>query len=227
MEKNICGIEVEIIRKKIKNIYVKIDEKGEAALVLPYFVDLSDGEKFFASKIDLIMKRVYAAKSAPKSLFKDGEGVFLFGEKRTLKIEISTKAEAFESGEIFCVRAKDEQKARLCASAYLKKRLNEVAAPFFDKWEKALGVKAQSVSIRKTTSRWGSCSPNKKTIRLSLYLASFPTEIIEYVVLHELLHIIYPNHGVGFKKALDGYMPNWRSFRRFLNANGEKMRINL
>ncbi|MCS6837593.1 MAG: M48 family metallopeptidase [Bdellovibrionaceae bacterium] len=81
-------------------------------------------------------------------------------------------------------------------------------------WTTVLGVELKKVSIRRLKSLWGSCSPHNKTIRLNLCLAIYPHQFADYVILHECLHLIEPNHGPMFKSLLSKYMPHWKSIHQ-------------
>lgn len=100
--------------------------------------------------------------------------------------------------------------------AIYRKRLQEVLPSLFRKWEAALGVKCGKVSIRDTRSQWGSCSIRTKNISISVWLGAFPEECIEYVVVHELAHLLEAGHNERFYGILDRHYPVWQSCREKL-----------
>ncbi len=83
-------------------------------------------------------------------------------------------------------------------------------------WEDKTGLKCDSWHTRYMTSRWGSCIPDKKRLCFNLQLVDKPQECLEYVILHELVHLKYPGHGGDFKYELGRYMPDWKRFRSML-----------
>lgn len=85
--------------------------------------------------------------------------------------------------------------------------------PLIAAWEPIMGVKAGSVAYRNMTSRWGSCQPATGRICINVRLALYPPECLEYVVVHELCHLIERGHGPAFHKAMDTFMPDWRERR--------------
>lgn len=97
-----------------------------------------------------------------------------------------------------------------------RKRLQEVLPALFQKWEAALGVKCSKVAIRDTRTQWGSCSIRTKNISISVWLGAFPEECIEYVVVHELAHLLEAGHNERFYGILDLHYPIWRSCREKL-----------
>lgn len=101
---------------------------------------------------------------------------------------------------------------------YLQKKvvLEERLEQMIDKWEEKTGLKCSSWHTRYMTSRWGSCIPSKKRLCFNLQLADKEDGCLEYVVLHELLHLRHSGHGQGFKTDLTRYMPNWKRYSNML-----------
>lgn len=98
------------------------------------------------------------------------------------------------------------------ADAY-RKHLEEVLPLLFQKWESKLGVSCNKVTIRDTRSQWGSCGIRSKNISISVWLGAFPLECIEYVVVHELAHLLEAGHNAKFYGILDQYYPIWKKCR--------------
>lgn len=90
----------------------------------------------------------------------------------------------------------------------------EVLVP---KWEKIIGVKANQVRIKKMKTRWGSCNPRAKRIWINLELIKKPGQLLEYVVVHELVHLIEKRHDKRFKEIMHKYLPQWETYKRQLN----------
>jgi len=93
---------------------------------------------------------------------------------------------------------------------HLEEKLIEVTREFFEKWEKSLNISKNSLTIKKMKGKWGYCHTKNHDICLNLELIKKDLKFIEYVVLHELCHILVPNHGPKFKSLLNTYMPNWK-----------------
>lgn len=101
-----------------------------------------------------------------------------------------------------------------------QERLKKVLPPMFSKWEAALGVKSNKITIKDTKSQWGSCNPRTGNISISVWLGAFPDDCIEYVVVHELAHMLERGHNQRFYGILDQYYPDWRQCREKLKSNG-------
>ena len=82
-----------------------------------------------------------------------------------------------------------------------------------ERWEPILGVKAGTLAYRKMKSRWGSCQPSTGRICINIALALYPPECLEYVVVHELVHLLVPGHGPEFRAIMDRVMPDWKKRR--------------
>lgn len=92
--------------------------------------------------------------------------------------------------------------------------LVEAAVPLLlAKWEPVMGVRAKTLAYRSMTSRWGSCQPATGRICINTQLAKYPLECLEYVVVHELAHLIEPGHGPRFQAILSRYLPDWKTRR--------------
>lgn len=85
------------------------------------------------------------------------------------------------------------------------------------KWEEVIGVKTTAFGIRKMKTKWGSCNTDTKRILLNLELAKKPLECIEYIVVHELVHLLERSHNQVFVAYMDKFMPKWRHYREELN----------
>lgn len=107
----------------------------------------------------------------------------------------------------------------LAELAARNRREVQLALPMlFAHWEERIGVRARSVHVRRMTSRWGTCNPRTGAIRISSELATRPREYLEYVVVHELVHLLEPSHNARFYALMDRFLPGWRAIRARLNG---------
>jgi predicted metal-dependent hydrolase len=98
-----------------------------------------------------------------------------------------------------------------------RKELNFRILELFEKWQPIMGVKATSWGIKKMKTRWGSCNVRTGKIWINLELARKPSHCLEYIVVHELAHLLEPSHNHRFKAFMDQFLPNWRNHRAELN----------
>jgi predicted metal-dependent hydrolase len=96
--------------------------------------------------------------------------------------------------------------------------LVRLAVPeLLSKWQPVLGVQATGFYVQRMRTRWGSCNPTARTIRLNTDLAKKPRECLEYVVVHELIHLLEPTHNARFVALMNRFMPRWQDHRKALN----------
>jgi predicted metal-dependent hydrolase len=149
--------------------------------------------------------------------YVDGESHYLWGNPYLLQV-LETKASAkveLSGGRLMLdVRAGTKsRKRRALLDEWYRARLMEALPELTRKWERLTGVKAGRLSVRRMKSRWGSCKTRTGHIRLNTELAKKAPECLEYVLVHELTHVLEPSHNHRFKALMDGFMPAWRSWR--------------
>jgi predicted metal-dependent hydrolase len=98
-------------------------------------------------------------------------------------------------------------------------QLRSAVPPLVEKWSALIGVTAQRVYFRRMKTLWGSCNPKARTIRLNTELARRPVDCLEYVIVHELTHMLEPSHNRRFKSLMDQFLPHWTHYRKQLNQN--------
>jgi predicted metal-dependent hydrolase len=117
------------------------------------------------------------------------------------------------------VRAGSDAEARdQVLQRWYRERLRELVPPLLAKWQPALRVHAADWRIRRMKTRWGSCSVGARRIWLNLELAKKPARCLEYLVVHELAHLVERRHGDRFIRLMDTHLPTWRQRRQELNA---------
>ncbi|MBI2526791.1 MAG: DUF45 domain-containing protein [Candidatus Rokubacteria bacterium] len=102
-------------------------------------------------------------------------------------------------------------------SRWYRERLRDLVPPLLAKWEAALSVRAARVGIKKMKTKWGACSLEARRIWLNLELAKKPVQCLEYLIVHELAHLIEPHHDDRFVSLMDRHLPQWRHHRMVLN----------
>lgn len=225
MIKIIDGIETDVRVKKVKRISIKVKSDGKVILNVPSSRSISDAERFFISKKKWIEKNLEKTRGNEVYALKNDYPIYFFGKKLIVKEIYGSVSKAFISEDKLVIVSDGKRNSTQIAEKFLSGELKKVLDVTFAKWTKITELYPSSVTIRNTTSRWGSCTTNTKRIRMSFYLVSLPFFCAEYVTLHEILHLKYPNHGKGFHSALDKYMPEWKKIRKYMREFGNKMRI--
>ena len=117
--------------------------------------------------------------------------------------------------------AEDKERA---VERWLNKEVKGLIPRYLEKLEARMGVKTERFSVRKMKTRWGSCTPLTRSIRLNSELGRKSPECLEYVVVHELAHLIERSHNARFKAILDRFMPDWREIEGLLNPRASRKR---
>ena len=153
--------------------------------------------------------------------FKNKESHYLWGKRYLMKlvksegvnhITLDHKHLTLHMSE----KATDDKKGILLEK-YYRDELRESAQKMVDHWVEKIGVSLDRFYIQGMKTKWGSCSPHNQSIRLNLELAKKPPECLEYIVVHELIHLIEPTHNERFIALLDHHMPRWKYHRDELN----------
>ena len=110
-------------------------------------------------------------------------------------------------------------KKRTIVEGWYRNQIREAAPPLIEKWEDVLGVKVANLYVRQMKTLWGSCNSVARNIRLNSELAKKPQECLEYVLVHEMVHLLEPTHGQRFVAAMDRFMPSWRTYKDAINQS--------
>lgn len=198
MHKNIYGTEIEVIRKKVKNINLSVlPPDGRVRISAPYSVSDERIEAFVRSKAEWIRKHQKLVIERAERNTADSKNGIRNG-----------------NGNMYANMTDTKRKALV---EQYRKKLTPIIEHYMALWQARTGLYAAAWQLRDMKTRWGSCTPKSKKIRFSVWLAEKPPELIEYVVLHELLHLAVPNHGPDFKSLLTRYMPDRKERERRLN----------
>jgi predicted metal-dependent hydrolase len=219
------GVDVEVVRKPIKHLYLRVTTPdGPVRVSAPRRMSDASIRQFVSRRLGWIRRHragLQRQVRASSLRFTDGERHYVWGESRVLRLEERAgrpfvKLDAH--GLLMRVRPGTDGAGReaLLDDWYRAQMRAELPA-LLDKWQQRLGVQARRVSLRQMKSRWGSCTPHTGDIRLNTSLAKWPIECLEYVLVHELVHLIEPSHNQRFKRLMDRHFPDWRRLRPLLN----------
>jgi predicted metal-dependent hydrolase len=109
------------------------------------------------------------------------------------------------------------EKREAVVTAWYRDQVREMVDLRIAKWEATLGVQVNRVIVRRMKTKWGSCNPRSGNIHLNTELAKKPRECLDYILVHEMVHLLEPSHNATFISLMDKFMPQWRHFRDELN----------
>jgi predicted metal-dependent hydrolase len=111
----------------------------------------------------------------------------------------------------------DESRRQEIVEEWYRAQLRQAVAPMLAKWEPLIGVKVERLFVQRMKTKWGSCSPKSRNIRLNTDLAKKPPECLEYILVHEMVHLLEPSHNARFVSLMDSFVPKWQFYREALN----------
>ena len=166
--------------------------------------------------------RLRAQAQLVRRYYVDGETHHLWGQAYVLRVvERLARPSISLDGAVMLLQVRPASDAAARAQvvhAWHRDVLRQALPPLALPWEEKMGVKASSWSVRRMKTLWGSCSTRTGRIRLNAELVTRPPELLEYVIAHELAHLIEPSHNKRFAAILDAHCPDWRTRRAALNA---------
>jgi predicted metal-dependent hydrolase len=219
------GISVDVVFKKIKNVHLSVHPPtGRVRISAPKWMNVDTIRVFAVSKIDWIKRQQKKLREQERETHReylDRESHYFWGKRYLLKVNEENHPPSVElrhNQMILTVRPKSTmEKREAVVTAWYREQVTHAVIPLVAKWEPILGVKVNALLIRRMKTRWGSCTPRRRSIRLNTELGKKPPECLEYVVVHELIHLLEPSHNARFVSLMDKFMPQWRHIRDELN----------
>ncbi|TYC60936.1 M48 family peptidase [Zoogloea oleivorans] len=219
-------IAVDVVLKDIKNIHLSVHPPaGKVRIAAPLRMDLDTIRVFAITKLAWIknqQKKLREQERETPREYLDRESHYVWGKRYLLKLiemEATPSVELKHSTMLLQLRPEASiEKKQEVLDAWYREQLKAAVPALVAKWEKALGVKANKIFVQKMKTKWGSCNPIAGNIRLNTDLAKKPPACVEYIVAHELAHLLERHHSERFIRLMDAHMPQWRHFRDVLNS---------
>lgn len=218
-------IHVEVVKKDIKNIHLSVyPPAGRVRISAPLRMNLDTIRVFAISKLDWIkqqQKKLRGQERETPREYLDRESHYVWGKRYLLKVIESDEAPGVElkhSQMRLLVRpGASEEKKQAVVEEWYRAQIKQVVPALIAKWEPLVGVKVERFFVRRMKTKWGSCNTGSGSVRLNTELAKKPPECLEYIVVHELVHLLEPTHNHRFTTLMDQLLPNWRVCRDELN----------
>lgn len=215
----VYGIKVEINRKKIKNMYLRVKNDGSVTVSVPISMDNSRIKGFVMSRADWIKNAVNESQKNNTVGYNDGAKIGLFGKEYTLRLDTERMGVyRFEDGCLFLGVGRNstaESREKAVAEIY-RQAMEQILPEIAERCQRDSGLYANEWRIKNMKTRWGSCNTKDKRIWISLWLASKPVMCLEATVYHELTHLKVRGHGRDFYDLLLKICPNYREADKFL-----------
>ena len=218
-------IVVDVVQKDIKNIHLSVyPPTGKVRISAPLRMEIDTIRVFAITKLGWIksqQKKLLEQERETPREYLDRESYYLWGKRYLLKVvekDAAPEVELKHNKMLFQIRpATTDERKQDILEAWYREKLKEVVPALIAKWEPLMGVKVEKFFVQKMKTKWGSCSPGSKSIRLNTDLAKKPPESLEYIVVHEMTHLLEPTHNARFISLMDQFMPKWRFYKDELN----------
>lgn len=218
-------IDVEVIRKDIKNVHLSVHPPtGRVRIAAPRRLSLDTVRVFAISKLPWIKQQQRKLREQERETpreYIDRESHYLWGKRYLLKVvesEGPPSVETSHSRLILWVRpSADTRKRNAILEEWYREQVRSALPPLIEKWQRIMGVKVQRYFVQRMKTKWGSCNHRAGSIRVNTDLAKKPRECLEYIVVHEMVHLLEPTHNERFIALINQFMPKWHFRRETLN----------
>lgn len=221
----ISGIPIDIQKKNIKNMHLQIKPPdGHVVISAPLSMDDKAIEVYARTNLSWIKKQIEKFQQQPRSAkrqYVSGETMYIWGKQYYLSFVPDAQKNSFEiQGDKVILSMREDstvkQRENYVREQY-RSLLKVEIERLLPKWEQITALHCESWQTKYMVTRWGTCNTEKKKLWFNLQLAQKPIECLEYVILHELIHLRERTHNSTFIAYMDMYMKNWRAVRKELN----------
>lgn len=218
-------IEVELSFKDIKNVHLRVHPPfGKVTLSAPENMDKEHLRVYISTKLGWIRrekKKITSQKREPEYLYITNESHYFFGKRYLLKITESNKQSKIllhhSKIEMIVPDGSDKEYIKRKLYQWYRKQLRQFLFEKIEFYKDKMNVSPENFGIRKVKTKWGSCNDLAKTLWFNIELAKKPKDCIEYIVVHELVHLKERRHNKDFILLMNKYYPNWQLRKKELN----------
>ena len=223
----VSGVPMDVQKKKIKNMYLKIKPPdGHVVISAPKWVNNKAIESFASSNIEYIKKSVAKYQSPEGGAdrkYETGEPMYIWGKKYLLIFKPDNRKNRFEVKAPYVILSMRENSTVRQRETFVKEAQRELLKRAIKEklpeWERRTGLKCSSWQTKYMITRWGTCNTRTRKIWFNLLLAQKPPACLDYIILHELTHLVTKNHNAEFYAHVAKYMPEWKEVRKLLNES--------
>lgn len=216
---------IDVVQKDIKNLHLSVHPPtGRVTISAPARMKSEAIRVFAITKLGWIKQQQLKQRAQPRETPRDyveKESHYIWGRRYLMSIiEEDVPARIDVSGnriKLYVRPGTPPIKREAIMEQWYRDELKKALPSLLLKWEKNIGVKASKVFVQRMKTKWGSCNHRAKHIRLNSELAKKPRKLLEYVMIHELAHLLEPTHNKRFMALLDQHYPCWRELREHLN----------
>jgi hypothetical protein len=218
-------ITIDVVLKDIKNVHLSVyPPNGRVRIAAPLRMNMDTIRIYAISKLSWIKKQqqkfLDQVREAPRE-YLNKEGHYFLGKRYLMKIvENDAPAQVTIKHNTIVLHIRpdtDPEKRQAILDEWYRQQLKDLTPAIIAKWEKVMDVKTNEFAVRKMRTKWGTCNREAKRIWLNLELAKKPLHCIEYIIVHEMVHLLERSHNARFIALMDHYLPEWKLLKRELN----------
>lgn len=222
----INDIEIEVIRKNIKNVHLSVHPpNGRVRLAVPQKMEEEAIRLFAISKLSWIKKQRSKYNLQERQSvreFLSGESHYFMGTRYLLNVVETSGKQYVELKNkkyinLYVRPNSTKEKRERIMSQWYRNQLKMLIPEYIEKWEEIIGVKVEEWGVKLMKTKWGTCNVEAKRIWLNLELAKKNPRCLEFITVHEMVHLLERKHNERFKAYMDKFLPNWQSIRDKLN----------
>lgn len=219
--------DIDLLRKKIKNIHLTVyPPDGRVRLSVPVLMDDEAVHNFIISKLSWInkqRKKYSSYEPLPVKEFVSGEIHRFLGDEYILNIIETTGKQHIKLYDnkfmdMYVRKESTIEKREKILTEFYRQNLKDIIPSYIKKWESIMGVKVNEFGVKLMKSRWGTCNVRDKRIWLNLELAKKNIRCLEYIIVHEMVHLLERHHNNNFKEYMTKFLPDWKSIKDELNG---------
>ena len=213
----------KIIRSKRKTLSLTINENAELIIRAPKRLSIEKIQDFINEKENWINRKKRLIENQIKDVTSNHNKLLYLGNLFPINVEQNASKELFFTGEEFIANSIEPDSLSLSIKKWYKNKFKEIALPIVAYFANKHNLMVNQVRIKNQKTMWGSCS-SKNNINLNYLLLMAPMGVIDYVIVHELVHTIHRNHSTDFWDSVESIMPEFQEHKRWLKKNGYKLR---
>jgi predicted metal-dependent hydrolase len=221
------GIKIEIVRKDIKNLHLGVyPPHGRVRVAAPLVVSDEAVRLAVIDKLGWIRRQKAKFAEQPRQSQREmvsGETHYFLGRKYRLRVHehegAARVALRFAALDLYVRPGTSTEQREAILMHWHREQLKLLLPPLLDKWQPALGVQVATWGIKKMKTKWGSCNAVARRVWFNLELTKKPVQCLEYIVVHELVHLLERHHNERFIALMNAHFPQWQHYRELLNTS--------
>ncbi|MFH1825502.1 MAG: SprT family zinc-dependent metalloprotease [Candidatus Firestonebacteria bacterium] len=225
---HISNLTIDVVKKSIKNMHLGVyPPAGRVRIAAPFRISDEAVRLFAVSKIAWIRKQKTKFEDQPrqeKREYVSGESHYFLGKRYLLNVfyHNATSNVVIKNKERICLYAKKNNTIKhrdAIFNEWYRKQLKRLVPERIQKWQNITGIKINDWKIKRMRTRWGTCNYKSRRIWLNLELAKKPLHCLDFIILHEMVHLLEKNHGDRFKSLMGKFMLRWQLYKDELNKS--------